>query len=154
MFETDILWHARGPYNAGLGPSLPPPPPPAPPQTVPQFLRMPPMPFGPPTKFARQVPSVGQSRIADPVQASEKVDELRRLFCQHAAGLLSTGVKPIPPGHPLHDGQISIRSLEAERDSLLKENAGLKKRLDDRDGPDSRQPHPSYGYAEDRTERY
>lgn len=70
------------------------------------------------------------STMADPARAREAVDGFRRLFHRQAAGLLSAGVLPIPPGHPLYSKHAAISALEAERDALLKENVELKRRLD------------------------
>ena len=70
------------------------------------------------------------STMADPARAKEAVDGFRRLFHQQAAGLLSAGVLPIPPGHPLYSKHAAISALETERNALLKENADLKRRLD------------------------
>lgn len=96
-----------------------------------EFSRVPPVPFGHSIVMPGRAIQSMPNRKTDPAQINGVIDEFRHNFSQHAAGLLSTGVLPIPPGHPLYSKQMAISALEAERDSLLKENADLKRRLED-----------------------
>ena len=108
------------------------------------FALSPPLALQPPfmqSNFGQHMPLVHMIPKIRPVSDSsshikEAVDGFRRVFHQQAAGLLSTGVLPIPPGHPLYTERLTTRVLQAERDRLLQENAELKKRLEDIDGVD------------------
>ena len=126
MYESDAFRHTYGAHAYHMAAH-------APPQMPPdmQFGRVPPEPFGRPINMLHsERMSQMKVRHADPSQVRDKVEEFRRMFGQQAAGLLSTGTLPVPPGHPLYDRHLAISSLEAERDKLLKENADLKRRLE------------------------
>lgn len=106
-----------------------------------QFPRVPPAPFGKPiTMPGRPMPKMMPNPIVDnTARLDDTMDGLRHAFYLRASNLVSTGISPVPPGHPLYDRQISIMALESERDSLLKENSELKKRLE-ADGADEQEP--------------
>lgn len=96
-----------------------------------EFMRMPPEPLGKPINMAPGRPTLSAwDRKVDTIQIQNTIDGIRHRFSQKAVGLLSTGVLPIPPGHPLYSKQLALSALESERDSLLKENAELKQRLE------------------------
>ena len=105
------------------------------------FPREPPEPFGRPVPMPGRPAARIDPRSRDHVaRLGDAVDGFRRVFHQQASGLLLTGTPPVPPGHPLYNSQLAITALEAERDSLLKENADLKKRLEGSKGEDVPQP--------------
>ena len=62
---------------------------------------------------------------------NQKLQGFQHMYQQHAAGLL-TGNQVIPPGHPLYTKQNSVQTLQTENDKLLKENAELKKKLENK----------------------
>ena len=64
------------------------------------------------------------------IAAVQRLDRFTYASKQQAESLL-TGSKIVPPDHPLHIEQDSVRTLRAENDKLLKENQELKKRLDE-----------------------
>lgn len=127
MYEADMFRRAYDPYWPGMhAPLLPAVQPPG---------MTPPEPLGRPIRMPGPVPGAGRNGAPDTgtaphLQARDAVEGLKRMFVAKASGLLSTGVLPIPPGHPLYDGHQAIAALEAERDGLLKENADLKRRLE------------------------
>ncbi|MDE0267066.1 MAG: hypothetical protein OXK17_08655 [Thaumarchaeota archaeon] len=131
MYEADMFRRAYDPYWLGVHALHPPavqPPGRTPPEPLGRPIRMP----GPDSSIGavaerNRPPGAG---TASHLQAREAVEGLKRMFVAKASGLLSTGVLPIPPGHPLYDGHRAIAALEAERDGLLKENADLKRRLE------------------------
>ncbi len=131
MYEADVFRRAYDPYWIGMHASLPSaaqPPGMTPPEPLGRPIRMP----GPDpgaVAMAERNKAPGAETAAH-LQAREAVEGLKRMFVAKASGLLSTGVLPIPPGHPLYDGHRAIAALEAERDGLLKENADLKRRLE------------------------
>lgn len=131
MYEADMFRRAYDPYWPGMHSPFPPaahPPGMTPPEPLGRPIRMPGLNPGAGTVAERnRAPGAG---TASHLQAREAVEGLKRMFAARASGLLSTGVLPIPPGHPLYDGHRAIAALEAERDGLLKENADLKKRLE------------------------
>ena len=99
-----------------------------------QYAKMPPETFCRTGKTLLSSESALQMRpeqVDHPTHAAYEVDGFRRMFIQQATGLLSTGALPIPPGHPLYDKGATITALESERDRLLKENADLKRRLEE-----------------------
>lgn len=135
MYEADMFRRAYDPYWPGMRAPLPPavqPPGMTPPEPLGRPIRMP----GPdPGAMAAAAAAAGRNMApgagtAAHLQAREAVEGLKRMFVAKASGLLSTGVLPVPPGHPLYDGRQTIAALEAERDGLLKENADLKRRLE------------------------
>ncbi len=127
MYEADMFRRAYDPYWQGMHAPLPPavqPPGMTPPEPLGRPIRMPGL---DPGAGRNGAPGTG---TAPHLQARDAVEGLKRMFVAKASGLLSTGVLPIPPGHPLYDGHQAIAALEAERDGLLKENADLKRRLE------------------------
>ncbi len=68
--------------------------------------------------------------LQDASSMNQKLEGFQRMYRQHASGLLSMNSTVIPPGHPLYNKQNSVQTLQAENDKLLKENLGLKKRLE------------------------
>ena len=134
MYEADTFRRAYDPYWPGMHASLPPtvqPPGMTPPEPLGRPIRMPGLNSGAGAMAeGNRAPGAG---TAPHLQAREAVEGLKRMFVANASGLLSTGVLPIPPGHPLYDGHRAIAALEAERDGLLKENADLKRRLEKRE---------------------
>ena len=61
---------------------------------------------------------------------SQKLQGFQHMYQQYAAGLLSMNSAIVPPGHPLYNRQNSVETLQVTNDKLLKENLGLKKKLD------------------------
>jgi len=60
-----------------------------------------------------------------------KLENFQEVYQKHASDLLDmTFPGIIPPGHPMYTRQFSVKTLQLERDKLLKENLELKKRLE------------------------
>lgn len=60
-----------------------------------------------------------------------KLQDFQNMYRKFAAGLFDvTYPGIIPPGHPLYTRQLSVETLQSERDKLLKENFELKQQLE------------------------
>lgn len=100
-----------------------------------QFPRLPPGAMHPATSRFAVPPGTGKKGAAVTGEAAALVPDLedfQQSYRAHAAGLLDSGSRGIvPPGHPMYKKQASISVLKSENDRLLKENADLKKQLQD-----------------------
>jgi len=94
-----------------------------------QFPRLPPG-INPPAFKIFENPAKNKF-VQNVSNLDKKLDGFQRLYQQQVSGLMtmnSAGI--IPPGHPLHSEQNSIKILKTENDKLLKQNLELKKRLE------------------------
>jgi hypothetical protein len=60
-----------------------------------------------------------------------KLEDFQQMYRKYASGILDMifpGI--IPPGHPLYSRHFSVEILQSERDTLLKENLELRKKLE------------------------
>ncbi len=93
-----------------------------------QFLRIPPG-FSHPMQNINKN-SKKESFSKNNESLNTKLENFQEMYQKHASGLLDmTFPGIIPPGHPMYSRQFSVKTLQSERDKLLKENLELKKRL-------------------------
>jgi len=60
-----------------------------------------------------------------------KLEDFQQMFQKYAAGLFDmTFPGLVPPGHPMFTRHFSIKTLQIEKDQLLKENLELKKQVE------------------------
>ncbi|RNJ76035.1 MAG: hypothetical protein EB829_06790 [Nitrosopumilus sp. H8] len=116
--------HLRGIY--GLDPDMP--------HMALQFPRLPPGLVHPMFRIYDNSAKEQFSQQAD--SASQKLQGFRQMYRQHAAGLLAMGSAVVPPGHPLYGKDGSVTALYSERDRLQRENAELRKKLEQKSSKD------------------
>ena len=114
-----VVSHLRDIY--GLNPDMP--------HMAFQFPRLPPGPVHPAFKIHEN--PAKKKLVKDAETISKKLQGFQHMYRMHASGLLAAGPAVIPPGHPLYTGRDSVDVLRAENDKLLKENAELRKRLEE-----------------------
>ncbi len=116
--DDHVLNHLRGLY--GADPDVP--------HVAFQFPRLPP---GPRREFDPGAGPALEGMLKDAGGIGGGLQGFQHAYQMRAAGLLTAGPMVVPPGHPLYTLRDSVSSLRAENDKLLKENAELRKRLED-----------------------
>ena len=98
---------------------------------VPDSIRYPPGVSIP--KGLVNTPKLKEKISAGNAALNPKLENFTQMYQQMAANLLNMSLdKLIPPGHPLHSKENSIRLLKDEKEKILKENLELKKKLEDK----------------------
>jgi len=65
------------------------------------------------------------------ISINTKLEDFQQMFQKYAVGLFDmTFSGLVPPGHPLFTRYFSIKTLQLEKDQLLKENLELKKQVE------------------------
>jgi hypothetical protein len=94
-----------------------------------QFPRLPPGLLG--SKFNYLENPMKTKFVQDNATINKKLEGFQQSYQKYVSGLLNMGSSVIiPPGHPLFNQHISVNTLKAENDKLLKENLELRKKLD------------------------
>ena len=78
-------------------------------------------------------PKLKAKLSSDNAALAPNLENFAQMYQQMAAGLLNMSLdRLIPPGHPLHSNENSIRLLKDEKEKILKENLELKKKLENK----------------------
>ena len=76
-------------------------------------------------------PKLKQKIAVDNAALTPNLENFAHMYQQMAASLLNMSLnKLIPPGHPLHTKENSVKLLKEEKEKILKENLELKKKLE------------------------
>ena len=114
------------------------------PTEIKAFMEMHGYPFGfglSPFAFPRYPPTIGnnpglnpakikEKMIQDDMMFSSKLHDFHKMYLRHASGLLDMSSNSFLPGNPLHTTARNDLVIKEENDKLRKENADLKKRID------------------------
>jgi len=78
-------------------------------------------------------PKLKEKLFTDNAALTPTLENFTQMYQQMAAGLLNISLdRLIPPGHPLHSKENSVRLLKDEKEKILKENLELKKKLENK----------------------
>lgn len=91
------------------------------------FPRYPPA-FG--NKFAVNPAKLKGKMISDDAMFSGKLHDFHKMYLKHASGLLDMSSSAFLPGHPTNIMKAGDHSTKEENDKLRKENADLRKRIE------------------------
>lgn len=121
--------HLRDMY--GLNPDIP--------HLALQFPRLPPGLLD--SKFNYLENPMSAKFVQDNAAINKKLEGFQQSYQKYISGLLNMGSSMIiPPGHPLFNQHISVNTLKAENDKLLKENLELRKKLDSKESQQNHRP--------------